>query len=84
MKVFGFTILFYRRDAETRRKKSRRVAQLFNDGTGEIFLEFPMARNRLAHLGAGILIPIMLAAVPDEHATHPGEFLNEFGAFHAI
>lgn len=29
-----------------------------------------MARHRLAHFGAGILIPIVFAAVPDEDATH--------------
>jgi hypothetical protein len=30
------------------------------------------------------LIPVVLAVVPDEHATHPGELLNEFDALHAI
>jgi hypothetical protein len=83
MKVFGFTILFYRRDAETRRKKSSRVAQFFDDGARKVFLYFAVAWNRLAHFRAGILIPIVLAAVPDKHAAHSREFLNECDALHA-
>jgi len=43
-----------------------------------------MAGNRLALFGLGILIPVMLAAVPDENATHRRKFLNEFDALHAI
>jgi hypothetical protein len=35
-----------------------------------------MARHWLAHFGSWILIPIVLAAVPDEHATHAIQFLD--------
>ena len=48
-----------------------------------MFLDLTMTRNRLAHFGAGVLIPIMLAAVPDEDATHLREFLNERDPLHA-
>ena len=41
-----------------------------------------MTRNRLAHFRARILIPIVLAAVPDEDTTHPRELLDEFDALH--
>jgi hypothetical protein len=67
-----------------RRKKSSGIAQLLDDGTGKIFFDFSMARNRPAHLGAGILVPIGLSAMSDEYAAHPGKFLDEFDALHAI
>ena len=59
------------------------VTQFFDDGTGEVFLDFTMTRNRLAHFRPGILIPVVLAAVTDEHATHLREFLNEGDSLHA-
>lgn len=36
---------------------------------GQEFLDFAMARHRLALFGAGILIPIVFAAMTEEHAA---------------
>jgi len=58
------------------------VAKLFDNGTREVLLDFAMARNRLAHFRARILIPIMLPSVPDEHAAHARELLNEVKTLH--
>jgi hypothetical protein len=39
-----------------------------------------MARHGLAHFRARV--SVVFASVPDEHAAHAREFLNEFDALH--
>jgi len=64
------------------KKKSSEVAQLLDDRAGDVFLDLAMTRNRLAHFRSRILIPIVLAAVPDEDTTHSRQLLDEFDALH--
>ncbi len=58
------------------------VAKLFDNGTRQVLLDFAMARNRLAHFGPRILIPIVFPSVPDENAAHARELLNEVNTLH--
>ena len=43
----------------------------------------PVAGYRLGHFGSGILVPVVLPAVPDENTAHLTEFSNEGPSFHA-
>jgi hypothetical protein len=58
------------------------VAQLLNHGAGEEFVDFAVTWNRLAHFCARILLPVVLAAVPDQDASHARELLDERGSLH--
>ena len=58
------------------------IAKLFDNRTGEVFLDFAMTRDWLTHFRPRILIPIVFAAMSDEHATHARELLNEVNALH--
>ena len=59
------------------------VTQFLEDATGQEFLDFTVARDRLAHLGARVLIPIVFAAVTDEDTAHLREPLKKFDALHS-
>jgi len=53
-------------------KRRQSVAEPFQNVPGKEFLDLTMTRYRLALLGAGILIPIVLPTVADEQTTHRG------------
>ena len=62
--------------AKTRKKEIKSGRLTFDDRAGDVILDLAVARNRLAHFRARVLIPIGLAAVPDENATHARELLD--------
>lgn len=49
-----------------------------------MLLDFPVTRDGLGDLGDRILIPIVLASVPDEHPSRSFDLLNQLVPFHAI
>ena len=49
-----------------------------------MFLDFLMTRNGLGDFGERILIPIVLASVPDEHPSRSLDFPDQLAPFHAI
>ena len=59
------------------------IAQPLDDATGEVILDLAVARDRLTHVRARILIPIVFPAVSDENTTHLGKLLDQVGALHA-
>jgi hypothetical protein len=58
------------------------IAQLLDHVAGEKLFDLTMSRDWLTLLGARVLIPIVLASMPDEHATHRCQLLDQFNAFH--
>lgn len=59
------------------------VFQFPNDVAGEMVFDLGMARNRLTGMGSRILIPIVSAAMPNEHTSHALDLSHEFPALHA-
>jgi hypothetical protein len=57
--------------------------KFFQNVTGQMFLDFAVARHGLRYFCGGILIPIMPAAVPDKNATEFSNFFDEVTMFHA-
>ena len=53
------------------------------DVARQSIVDFAMARNRLGESGDGILIPIMLSAVTDEHCTLSFNGPNQITTLHA-
>lgn len=58
------------------------VAQHLQDTLGEVFLDFGVPRNRLRNLGGGVVIPVVLPTVANEHAAIGFELSDEIFAFH--
>jgi len=52
--------------------------------SGQSVRDLPMARDGLAHLGGGVLVPVVLGTVPDEHTSLRLEQPEEIGALHAM
>ena len=61
----------------------RPSGEFLDNGTCQELVDLAMPGNRLRHPRAWVLIPIVLATVTDEYATHLREFLNEGDALHA-
>ncbi len=60
------------------------VFQFPGSVAGEMFFDFPVARDRLTGAGSWVLIPVVLAAVTDEDASDLLNLPNKFESFHAI
>lgn len=58
------------------------IAQHLQDALGEMFLDFGVPRNRLRNLGGGVVIPVVLSTVANEHATVGFKLPDEIFAFH--
>jgi hypothetical protein len=83
MKDLGFKSLGVpRRAICLKSRKIITVAQLFYDSPRQMFIDFAVAWNGLAHFRTRVLIPIMFAAMPNENATQACQLLNQFDAFH--
>jgi hypothetical protein len=50
--------------------------KLTKNAAREVFINFIMSRDRLTNLGLWLLIPVVLAAVPDEQGPSLFYFLN--------
>jgi len=59
-------------------RERRRGGEFAQDAAGEMFVDFVVPGNGLADLGQGLLISVVLAAVPDENGAGLIDFLNEF------
>ena len=49
----------------------------------EVFFDLVVPRHRLTNFCPGILIPIVLSAMPDENCTLLFDFRNELASLHA-
>ena len=58
------------------------LAQFFHNAARQHLVDFIMSRDGLGDLRPGILIPVVLAAVPDEDTTHLRELLDERDPLH--
>lgn len=59
------------------------VCKLFQNMAGQEFFDFCVAGNRLSHSGAGVLIPIVFAAVANEDAPHLLDTRNQLAPLQA-
>jgi len=58
------------------------VLQLLENVPGEIVVDFAVPGHGLGDTRLGILVPIVLAAVPNEPATGFFELADQVGSFH--
>jgi hypothetical protein len=58
------------------------VAQHLKNALCEVFIDLSMSWNGLRYFGNGIVIPIMLSAMANQHAAIGFELTNEFFALH--
>lgn len=63
-------------------RKESGIAQQLQDVLGEVFFDFGVARDGLGNLRGGVVIPIVLSAVTNKHATIGFELSDEIFAFH--
>src|ERR1017187_8292037 len=66
------------------RAESGLAAEFFDDMPGQVILDLTMSWHRLGDTGIRVAIPIVLAAVTDEHAAQCFDALDQIDTFHAI
>jgi hypothetical protein len=58
------------------------IAQHLEDAFGEMFVNFDVTWNRLRNLGEGIVIPIVLPTMTNEHAAVGLELSDQISSLH--
>lgn len=58
--------------------------ELSEDMFGEVIVDIPVARDRLACACVGVLIPVVPAAMPDENTSAFLNLADQVDSLHAI